>query len=56
MNKKIITTCTCFVLVVLIGGIIFINKNNKKDNTNNLNNYSTVIYDKDGNIVYSTER
>lgn len=56
MNKKIITTCTCFVLVVLIGGIIFINKNNKKDNTNNLNNYSTVIYDKDGNILYDISR
>ncbi|MFR5507966.1 MAG: hypothetical protein ACLTKT_01965 [Clostridia bacterium] len=56
MNKKIIIACSCILLVIVIGSIIFISENDKKGDTNNLNNYLTTIYDRDGNIVYNGTR
>lgn len=43
MNKKIIIACSCILLVIVIGSIIFISENDKKGDTNNLHNYSTTI-------------
>ena len=50
MNKKIII---CVIVIILvIGGIVFISFNDKKEVTNDLNNNDTpTIYDKNGNIV-----
>lgn len=56
MNKKIIIACSCILLVIVIGSIIFISENDKKGDTNNLNSYSTTIYDRDGTIVYNGTR
>lgn len=55
MNKKIII---CVIVIILvIGGIVFISFNDKKDVTNVLNNNGiTTIYDKNGNIVSDISR
>lgn len=55
MNKKIIIGV--IVIILVICGIVFINFNDKKDVTNDLNNNdTTTIYDKNGNIVSDISR
>ena len=54
MKKKLIITLTIIVIILII--IMCIVINNKKSNENNEKIDSTVIYDKDGNIIYDISR
>lgn len=54
MKKKLIITLTIIVIILIIIMCIIIN--NKKSNENNEKTDSTVIYDKDGNIIYDISR
>ena len=54
MKKKLIITLTIIVIILII--IMCIVINNKKSNENNEKADSTVIYDKDGNIIYDISR
>lgn len=54
MKKKLIITLAVIVIILII--IMCIVINNKKSNENNEKADSTVIYDKDGNIVYDISR
>ena len=54
MKKKLIITLAVIVIILII--IMCIVINNKKSNENNEKADSTVIYDKDGNIIYDISR
>ena len=54
MKKKLIITLAVIVIILII--IMCIVINNKKSNENNEIADSTVIYDKDGNIIYDISR
>ena len=54
MKKKLIITLTIIVIILIIIMCIIIN--NKKSNENNEKTDSTVIYDKDGKIIYDISR
>ena len=54
MKKKLIITLAIIVIILIIVMCIVIN--NKKSNENNEIADSTVIYDKDGNIIYDISR
>ena len=54
MKKKLIITLAVIVIILII--IMCIVINNKKSNENNEKADSTVIYDKDGNIIYDSSR
>ena len=54
MKKKLIITLSVIVIILII--IMCIVINNKKSNENNEKADSTVIYDKDGNIIYDISR
>lgn len=54
MKKKLIITLAIIVIILIIVMCIVIN--NKKFNKNNEKADSTVIYDKDGNIIYDISR
>ena len=53
MTKKIIILAFCTILVIFLFGVVFFNK--KSDKTENSNDYS-VIYDKDGHIIYDMSK
>ena len=54
MKKKLIITLAIIVIILIIIMCIIIN--NKKSNENNEKADSTVIYDKDGKIIYDISR
>lgn len=54
MKKKLIITLTIIVIILIIIMCIIIN--NKKSNENNEKTDSTVIYDKDGKIIYDISK
>ena len=54
MKKKLIITLAVIVIILII--IMCIVINNKKSNENNEKADSTVIYDKDGKIIYDISR
>lgn len=54
MKKKLIITLAIIVIILIIIMCIIIN--NKKSNENNEKTDSTVIYDKDGKIIYDISR
>ena len=54
MKKKLIITLAVIVIILII--IMCIVINNKKSNENKEKADSTVIYDKDGNIIYDISR
>ncbi len=55
MKKKIIIFVICTILVIFLCGVVFFNKDKKTDKTENSNKYS-VIYDKEGNIIYDMSK
>ena len=55
MKKKLIITLAIIVISLTIITCIVINTN-KKSNENNEKTHSTVIYDKNGNIIYDISR
>ncbi len=56
MKKKISMIIIGIILVIIIlFGISFIKKNQKSNKTENLNNHS-VIYDKNGNVIYDNSK
>lgn len=55
MTKKIIILVICTILVIFLFGVVFFYKNKELDKTENSNKYS-VIYDKEGNIIYDMSK
>lgn len=55
MKKKNIIIVFCVGLVILLFCALIFNKDKKTDKTENYNNYS-IIYDKDGNILYDNSK
>lgn len=55
MKKKIIIFIICIILVVFLCGVVFFYKDKKSEKTENSNKYS-VIYDKEGNIIYDMSK
>ncbi len=55
MKKKIIILIICIILVIFLLGVVFFYKDKKSDKAENSNNYS-VIYDKDGNVIYDMSK
>ena len=55
MKKKIIIFIIGIILVIFLFGVVFFYKDKKSDKAENSNNYS-VIYDKDGNVIYDMSK
>jgi len=55
MKKKIIILVICTILVIFLFGVVFFYKDKKSEKTENSNKYS-VIYDKEGNIIYDMSK
>lgn len=55
MKKKIIILLICTTLVIFLFSVVFLKKDKKADKTDNSNKYS-IIYDKEGNIIYDMSK
>ena len=55
MKKKIIILVICTILAIFLFGVVFFKKDKKSNKTEKSNNYS-VIYDKEGNIIYDMSK
>ena len=55
MKKKNIILVICTILVIFLFGVVFFYKDKKSEKTENSNKYS-VIYDKEGNIIYDMSK
>ena len=55
MKKKIIILLICTTLVIFLFSVVFLKNDKKADKTDNSNKYS-IIYDKEGNIIYDMSK
>lgn len=58
MNKKIklILGIVFILLILLVGGIFIINKNNDTDDKNDLKNIQIIVYDESEKVIYDEKK